>query len=245
MSLSVADHWYDIEVLSKHVTWIDELHVRPSAVGNIWLLEGSEQCLVFDTGTGLGNLANTIKGLTDKPVTAIASTGYYDHAGGLSQFERRAVHRKEVTRVSKPTPRNTVSDKYLTLAALRALPYPGFLPDDYVMVGSEPTQLLDEGTRLETGDRRFDVLHLPGVTSGSIALYEEKTGLLFSGESLSDSDPVYNGEPANESDDADNEAHRKSMARLLELDVSTVYPGHSSPFDARRLRQLLNQYLDP
>ena len=28
MSLAVADYWYDVEVLSKGVTWIDELHVH-------------------------------------------------------------------------------------------------------------------------------------------------------------------------------------------------------------------------
>ncbi|MDE0973362.1 MAG: hypothetical protein OSA01_14025 [Arenicellales bacterium] len=28
MSLAVADYWYDVEVLSKDVTWIDELHVH-------------------------------------------------------------------------------------------------------------------------------------------------------------------------------------------------------------------------
>ena len=243
MSLEVADHWYDIEVLSKDVTWIDELHVQPRAVGNIWLLEGSEQCLVFDTGTGLGKLAKTIAMLTDKPVTAIASTGYYDHAGGLNQFEHRAVHPQEVSRVSTPTPRNTVSDKYFKQGVLKAVPYEGFSAKDYVMRGREPTQLLDDGTRIDIGCRCFDVIHTPGVTAGSIALYEENTGSLFSGESLSDSDPLYFGEPVDESSDADNEAHRASMTRLLELDVSTVYPGHLSPFDAHRLRQILNQYL--
>ena len=93
MALAVADHWYEVDVLSKDVTWIDELHIHPRAVGNIWFLEGTERCLVFDTGTGLGDLVKTVSTLTEKPVTAIASTGYYDHAGGLNQFDHRAVHR--------------------------------------------------------------------------------------------------------------------------------------------------------
>jgi len=243
MPLAIAEHWYGVKILSKNVTWIDEPHIHPGAVGNIWLLEGSEQCLVFDTGTGIGDLAKTIALLTNKPVTAIASTGYYDHAGGLWQFRHRAVHALESTRVSRPTPRSTVSDKYFRQTALTAVPYAGFKAEYYVMQGSEPTRLLADGTRIELGGRCFEVLHTPGVTAGSIALYEEKTGFLFSGESLSDSDPFYMGEPVDESSDADIKARWASLKRLLDLDVAMVYPGHRSPFDAGRLRQILKQHL--
>jgi len=243
MSLPVATHWYDTEPLSNGVTWIDELHVLPSAVGNIWLVAGSQSCLVFDTGTGLGDLADKVAELTDKPVIALASTGYYDHAGGLGQFGQRAVHRLEAPRVQSPTPHNTVSEKYLTYAVLKATPYENFLVGEYVMAPTQPTQLLEDGATLELGDRCLRVLHTPGVTAGSIALYEEKTGSLFSGESLSDSEKFYTGEPADYSTDANAQAHRESMQKLLALDVSTVYPGHHSPFDGRRLRQILEPYL--
>ena len=244
MFLAVADSWYDFEIIAKGITWIDEHHIHPWAVGNIWLIEGTEQCLLFDTGTGLGDLEKTIAGLTDKPVTAIASTGYYDHAGGLSQFKQRAVYAQELERVSNPTQRNTVSDKYFKQAALKALPYIGFVVEDYLMQASEPTLLLEDGMRIEIGGRNFEVIHTPGVTAGSMVLYEEQTGSLFTGETLSDNEPIYCGEPADECDDADKNAHRASMKRLLELDISAVYPGHYSPFDGRRLRKILQQYLE-
>ena len=154
------------------------------------------------------------------------------------------MHPLEAARVSKPTPRNTVSDKYLKQTSLNALPYTDFCADDYVMRQCIPTQLLNDGERIDIGDRCFDVLHTPGITAGSIVLYEEKTGFLFSGESLSDSNFQYTGEPADETDDADNKAHRISMARLLELDVSMVYSGHRSPLDGDQLFQMLKQYLD-
>ena len=243
MTLAITNHWYKAEVLSDDVTWITEPHIHLSAGGNIWLLEGTERCVVFDTGTGLGDLGKTIASLTDRPVIAIASTGYYDHAGGLSQFEHRAVHPLEADRVSNPTPRNTVSDKYLRQDSLNALPYADFLVEDYVMHACEPTRLLNDGDRLDIGGRFFEVLHIPGVTVGSIALFEERTGFLFSGESLSDGNPLYTGEPPDECSDADNEAHQASMKRLLELDVTMVYPGHRAPFSVDRLRQILNLYL--
>ncbi|HSK92438.1 MAG TPA: MBL fold metallo-hydrolase [Candidatus Angelobacter sp.] len=46
------------------------------------------------------------------------------------------------------------------------------------------THELNEGEQLVIGDLVFDVLHLPGHTEGSICLYEERGGLLLSGDVL-------------------------------------------------------------
>jgi glyoxylase-like metal-dependent hydrolase (beta-lactamase superfamily II) len=46
------------------------------------------------------------------------------------------------------------------------------------------TRDLSEGEQLRIGDLVFDVLHTPGHTEGSICLYEERLGLLLSGDVL-------------------------------------------------------------
>ena len=43
---------------------------------------------------------------------------------------------------------------------------------------------LREGEQIRIGDLVFDVLHLPGHTEGSVCLYEERRGLLLSGDVL-------------------------------------------------------------
>jgi len=43
---------------------------------------------------------------------------------------------------------------------------------------------LREGEQLRIGDLVWDVLHLPGHTEGSVCLYEERHGLLLSGDVL-------------------------------------------------------------
>ena len=54
---------------------------------------------------------------------------------------------------------------------------------------------------------------------------------------------MYDGEPADYTDDADGEALRRSFERLLTLDVANVYPGHLSPFEGRRMTQIIGNYL--
>lgn len=46
------------------------------------------------------------------------------------------------------------------------------------------THELREGEQLRIGDLVFDILHTPGHTEGSVCLYEERRGLLLSGDVL-------------------------------------------------------------
>ena len=46
------------------------------------------------------------------------------------------------------------------------------------------TRELREGEQLRIGDLVFDILHTPGHTEGSVCLYEERAGLLLSGDVL-------------------------------------------------------------
>ena len=49
---------------------------------------------------------------------------------------------------------------------------------------SVSTRDLREGEQLRIGDLVFDILHVPGHSEGSICLYEERRGLLLSGDVL-------------------------------------------------------------
>ncbi|MEM7124153.1 MAG: MBL fold metallo-hydrolase [Pseudomonadota bacterium] len=243
--LPVADDtWFAIEDSDENgVRRIREVHVHGYGGGNIWLVEGSERCLLVETGLGVRSLRLFVDSVTDKPVLAFASLGYYDHAGGLHQFDERLIHRADASRVTDPTRHNTAAERYLG-GAFRALPHNGFDPATYVMPASTPTRLLEEGDRIDLGDRQFDVLHLPGVTAGASGLFEEATGVFFSGEAFIWNDGyVYDGEPADVSDDADRSAFRDSLARMAALPATAVYPGHYDRSDVASMRAAIADYL--
>ncbi|WP_426504027.1 MBL fold metallo-hydrolase [Dactylosporangium sp. McL0621] len=96
---------------------------------------------------------------------------------------------------------------------------------------------LGDGDRIDLGGRVLTVLHLPGHTPGSIALLEERTGTLYSG------DVVYDGGLIDDLPNSDVAAYRRSMELLAGLDVSVVHPGHGPSFDRARLRELAAAYL--
>ena len=90
---------------------------------------------------------------------------------------------------------------------------------------------------MELGDRTLEVIHLPGHSPGSIALYEPVSQELYAG------DVVYDGALLDTLPGSDREAYAASAHRLLHLPVRIVYPGHHKPFDGDYLRELLAGYL--
>jgi glyoxylase-like metal-dependent hydrolase (beta-lactamase superfamily II) len=68
----------------------------------------------------------------------------------------------------------------------------------------------------------FRVLHLPGHTQGSAGFYDEKAGLLFTGDTL-----FRNGAGRTDLPGGDSRALTASLQRLFTLPEDTVfYPGH-------------------
>lgn len=58
----------------------------------MYLVIGEERACLLDSGVGIGNLAEFVKTLTDKPIFLILTHGHFDHAGGAAQFDEVYLH---------------------------------------------------------------------------------------------------------------------------------------------------------
>ena len=89
----------------------------------------------------------------------------------------------------------------------------------------EPSLFLKEGDVLNVGNMQFKVLSVPGHSPGSLAFYEEKENVLFSG------DVLFYGSRGRTDLMKGNETVLLSSIKekLLTLpEQTTVYPGHGS-----------------
>jgi len=230
----VAELWYAIQPQGDGILRLNEIHVDPYAVGDIWLVRGAEQDLIVDTGSGIVAPAPIIESLSDKPILAVALNCYYDHAGGWHSFAERACHRLDAAALINPSKESALVSQYLTDGSLAALPRAGYATADYRMVGAEPTRLLEDGDVIDLGDRWLEVLHVPGRSPGGIALWEAETGSLFT------SDMLYDGEHGPAWPPDDPPSYIASLRRMGGLPVAHVYPGHYSPFDGARMAVLID-----
>lgn len=92
---------------------------------------------------------------------------------------------------------------------------------------------LCDGDRLQLGRFTFTVLHIPGHTAGSIALYEPTLGLLLAGDSLQADGTTDTKVPLI----TDLAAYRRSLARLRDLEISLLIADHPfKPFPVALFR---------
>lgn len=230
MAKPIAETWYGIDARPGGVVRLREAHVDPYMSGDIWLIRGGERDLVVDSGLGILPLGPVVAALTQKPVLAVALCSYYDHAGGLYSFENRLCHSLDATAIADGSDSITdlVSDDIL-----QALPYPDYGILSHRMRPAPPTRTLEEGDWIDLGERVLEVLHIPGRTPGSIALWEAATGFLFTGETLF-VDPLDRDFPP-----ADAAAYGRSLRRLAALPVTTVFGGHYGSFPGDRMTALI------
>lgn len=264
-TLPVAEQWFERRSMDDGVTLLWEPHVVPLMQCNIWHVAGRDRDLVIDTGMGIGNLVEAMADLVDradKPMTAVATHGHGDHIGGHHEFSGPSnggaarheivAHAAEAEDLEAPI-LNSLDpieawgqegvdeirragyefDDPLFVTALPA----GYRLDSFAQKPAKVTRLVDEGDVIDTGDRRFEVLHLPGHSPGSIGLWEAETGTLFSG------DAVYDGPLLDGLDHSDIDDYCETMRRLLDLPVSVVHGGHDPSFDRDRLQAIAREYL--
>ncbi|MGH6933779.1 MAG: MBL fold metallo-hydrolase [Dongiaceae bacterium] len=237
MEIATPESWYRTSRLADGVTHIWEPHIKPFYRCNIWHVRGRDRDLLVDSGMGVVSLRQQVAWLADRPLMAVASHTHFDHIGTHHEFAERAVHRAEAAIMAAPTRASTFADYYVKGAMdaelFTMLPPGDYRSDAYQVRPAPVTRLLDEGDAIDLGDRRFQVIHLPGHSPGGIGLWEAASGILFSG------DVVYDG-PLIDDVVADYVA---SMRRLRELPVRVVHGGHFPSFGRDRFIELIDAYV--
>ncbi|MDR6291056.1 glyoxylase-like metal-dependent hydrolase (beta-lactamase superfamily II) [Inquilinus ginsengisoli] len=252
-ALPVAPDWFRQQDMGGGLTLIVEPHVDVLMRANIWHLRGRDHDLLIDGGLGVAPLRPALPGLfAGRDTVALATHTHADHIGAIHEFEQRWVHPVEAASLATPRPGSLISDdipaearqRFLAAgypplgpALVTAVPHAGYDLRSYALQGAAPTRLIEAGETVDLGDRRFRVLHVPGHSPGSIALFEEATGTLFAGDVIYDGPLLYRGPGMDIAD------YISSFALLKSLPVTVVHAGHDDSFGKARLDAIIDAYL--
>lgn len=239
MKIATPETWYESRGVGDGVTWIFEPHIKEYYRCNIWHVRGRDRDLLIDSGMGVVSLREQIPQVSGRPLLAVASHTHFDHIGTHHEFAERAVHPDEANILAHPTRANTVAEKYVQDDSIfTRLPPGDWDAHRYDVRPAPATVLLPEGSIVDTGDRCFEIFHLPGHSPGSITLYEKASGVLFAG------DVIYDGPLAYDEDNAgEMRQYVTSMKRLLDLPVRVVHGGHYPSFDQDRMHAIIREFL--
>ena len=130
---------------------------------NVWIVGDDEEVIVIDPGTDTAGVLDVVG---DREVLAVICThGHADHVAAAIELAERdeapvALHPK---------------DRMLWREA-----HPGDVADIE----------MEDGGIFEVGDVQLEVIHAPGHTGGSVCLYCEDLGVVFTGHVLVADGPV-------------------------------------------------------
>lgn len=230
--------WFERELISETITRIWEPFVHPFFRANIFHVRCRHADLVIDFGMGLRSLRNFLAVDPGKPIVAVATHVHVDHVGSFHEFDHRLGHRQEAEAFATMGDEQTLANYFRTQeAAVVRAPSLQWSPADYTIRSATLSEVLDDGARVELGDRSFTILHLPGHSPGSIGLFDEHDGTLFAG------DAIYEGTLVDELPGCDKQQYRETMSRLLELDVDKAHGGHGPAMSKGRMRTIALDYL--
>ena len=197
------------------VTQINETawYITDDAV-RIYLFAGTDKALMVDSGYGKGDLAAAAAELTKLPIMLVNTHADFDHIGANAQFEKAFMHPAEFARYQF----EVVHFNFAPGRKLLASP-------------------LWEGDVIDLGNRSFEVILIPGHTPGSIALLDEKNGILLGGDSVLDDIIAMR----NEWRDFDAYIHSLEKLNAMRDRFDTIYPPHGNfPISADIIPKLID-----
>lgn len=232
------DGWFSKQVADAATIMLTEPFVHEYMRANIWHVRGRDVDLLVDTGMGICPLAPHIDTPTGKPLLVVATHIHLDHVGSLHEFSQRAGPAQSADEFAGMSDAVTYADEFRKLdSPVTKPPYPGWKAVDYRIRPAPLTRILSEGDTVDLGDRQFKVLHLPGHSPDSIALFDERDGTFFSGDAIYD-DTLLDNLP-----DSDRDAYRLTMLRLLDLPIRIGHGGHGPSFSRQRMIDIASAYL--
>jgi glyoxylase-like metal-dependent hydrolase (beta-lactamase superfamily II) len=163
---------------------------------NVWIVGDDEEVIVIDPGRDTAGLLDVVG---DREVLAVICThGHADHVAAAIELAER----DEAPVALHPKDRNLWREAY---------------PADDADIEME------DGGTFEVADVRLEVIHAPGHTGGSVCLYCEELGVVFTGHAVAAEGPV-----AHDGEFTDFASQLTAIGEhLLTLPSDTrVLPGH-------------------
>jgi glyoxylase-like metal-dependent hydrolase (beta-lactamase superfamily II) len=211
--------WFEVKRFPHGVTMIREPYHREDV--KVYLIEGSEDVAVLDTGTGAGDIAGLVASLSSRRPRVLQTHADWDHIGASHRFADVVVHPAEADALRRGWPAERYADAFSDKAVDRR-----YLPLDFDpshgIPGREPSGFLEDGDTVDLGGRVLEVFHTPGHSPGSLTYLDRQARALFVGDLL------YLGRMLLFFPGGDVAAFHDSLQVAAELahDVDTVYPAH-------------------
>lgn len=215
--------WFEVYKIRPGVFAIYEPHQAEEVIS--YLIVGTKQALLFDTGMGITNIRKVTAQLTSRPIVVLNSHTHNDHVGGNSLFPFVFGMDTAFTRANAKGSRADAQAELAPGMLCGDLPK-GFDPKTYATKPWHISIFVHDGFKISLGvGHTVEIIATPGHTPDSISLFDETDGLLFTGDTYYPG-PIWLFRPETNLD-----AYVASVKKLaaMQSQVTLVLGAHNAP----------------
>lgn len=180
--LDVSDDWFEVYQITPSIVAIYEPGQFEEVIS--YLIIGQEKALLWDTGTGIGDIKNVVNQLTDLDIIVLNSHTHYDHVGGNHQFTNIYNIATDFTKKNSKGKPHNVAKEFIGGDWIWKPTPASFHKDTYESKPFSTTHWVKHGDQIDLGGIELTVLHTPGHTPDAICLFDADNRLLFSGDTF-------------------------------------------------------------
>jgi len=136
-----------------------------------YLLVGTKRALLFDTGPGVRDISPVVHALTSLPVEALPSHLHFDHTGNLHRFA-------DVALPDLPQLRRQMQGGEFFLGFYQSM---GFV-EGFKRIPFRVARWLTPGSEIDLGERRLQLVNVPGHTPESVVLFDRGANRVYAGD---------------------------------------------------------------
>jgi glyoxylase-like metal-dependent hydrolase (beta-lactamase superfamily II) len=216
------DPWFEVYKVAPNTLAIYEPHQSEETIA--YLISGTKQAVLFDTGMGIGNMHALVTELTSRPIVILNSHTHNDHISGNWQFPFVFGMDLPFTRANTKGQREDAQAEIAPGQICGNLPK-NFDPNTYATKPWHISIPVHDGFKINLGGRTLEIIATPGHTPDSICLIDRENGLLFTG------DTYYPGTIWLYRPETDLDAYVASVKKLAALtpDLKLVLGAHDVP----------------
>jgi glyoxylase-like metal-dependent hydrolase (beta-lactamase superfamily II) len=221
--IDVRSNWYEVYCVAPATYAICE----PKQFEEVFafVLLGDDRALLVDTGMGLEPIQPIVRQLTQLPVTVLNTHTHFDHIGGNWEFERVLCFDTPQARAQQAGGERELWAEQLQPKYLRGALPADVNPATHVTCPFAFSGFVRDGDVLALGGRAVEVIHAPGHSSDSIALFDRGHRLLLTADTFYEG-PIYLNMRDSSLPDFAHTAHRLAA---LAPDVDWLLPSHNAP----------------
>jgi len=172
---------------------------------SFYLVEGDSRAALIDTGITPGEkILPILRSLTDKPIELILTHAHIDHFHHMDEFSTVYMSHEEF-KLGEDILRYMMAGKDLDLAG---------------------TLDIRTGDTIDLGNCTLEICHVPGHTPGSVAIYDARDKIVFTGDAIGSGCGVWMQLPGSSSLRDYEKSLLAFMGWLLERGEMEFWGGH-------------------